>query len=239
MKTVNLAAYTRELHGKGAARRYRREGKVPAVLYGAGIDPVSIMVPALDFVKAARTAETMYMIVDLQFDGNGETKMALVRDVQTDPISGKLVHLDFLHVSSDRKLKMTVPVQLNGIPEGVKTHGGILQHIMRELEIEALPADIPDSIQLNVEELGIGDTIHVRELEQENIVILSDPRRTIVSVVPPTVIKEPTTAADAEAEAAGEAELVGEDGEAKPAEGEGGEEKKEEGKDDKKDDKKE
>jgi len=144
--------------------------------------------------------------------------------VQKDPITSKIVHIDFMHVSPERRLRLTVPVHLNGVPEGVKTHGGILQHIMRDLEIEALPADIPESIELNVEALGIGDSIHVRDITSENIVILSDLRRTIVTVVPPTVIKETVTTTDADAEAAGEPEVVGEGEE---AEGEGEKEKKE------------
>jgi len=131
-----------------------------------------------------------------------------------------------MHVSPERKLRLTVPVSLKGIPEGVKTHGGIVQHIMRVVEIEALPADIPESIEIDIEELGIGDSIHVRTITSENITILSDPRRTIVTVVPPTVIKEPVTIADADAEAAGEPEVLGEGEE---AEGEGEKEGEKEG----------
>ncbi len=234
MKTVDLVARTREEKGKGPARRCRVDGRTPGVLYGVSIDPQPLSVSTRDFVNAARSEKTVRLMVNLKFDDNGRTAMALVREVQQDPVNGRIVHIDFMHVSPDRKLKLTVPVKINGVPEGVKTRGGVMQWIMRELEIECLPAVIPESIEINVEELGIGDTIHVREISAEGVNILSDPRRTVVSVVPPTVIKEDVTTADADAEAAGEAEVVGEgeEGEAK-AEGEG-EEKKEEKQEDKK-----
>lgn len=235
MKTVDLAANTREEFGKGPNRRCRREGRLPGILYGIGIDPVPLSVAAREFVTAARNEKTVHIMVNLKFDGNGRSEMALVREVQKHPITGHILHIDFMHVSPDRKIKLTVPVNVKGIPEGVKTHGGILQHIMRELEVETLPANIPEAIELDVTQLGIGDTIHVRDFSYEGVTILSDPRRTMVSVVPPTVIKETVTTTDADAEAAGEPEVVGEEAEEgkeeKPAEGEakgesGGEEKK-------------
>lgn len=236
MKTVELAARTRVEKGKGPARRCRADGRIPGVLYGVSVAPQPLSVSTRDFVNAARGEKTVRMMVNLNFDGNGRTEMALVREVQQDPISGRIVHIDFLHVSPDRKLKLTVPIKLNGIPEGVKTRGGVLQFVMREVDVECLPADIPEAIELNVENLGIGDTIHVHEMPLEGVTILSDPRRTVVSVVPPTVIKETVTTADAEAEAAGEAEVVGEgeEGEAKAE----GDEKKDEKKEEKKEEKK-
>jgi len=223
MKTIDLTAFTREEFGKGPARRCRRQGRVPAILYGVDIDPVPLTVASREFVHAARREKTVHMMVNLKFDGNGRTEMALVRQVQRDPVSGYIIHIDFMHVSPNRKLKLTVPVHLRGTAEGVKTHGGILQHIMRELEIESLPANIPEFIEFDVSPLGIGDTIHVQDVSVERITILSDPRRTVVSVVPPTVIKEPVAEAPVEAEAAGAPELVGEEekAEEKPAEGEG------------------
>jgi large subunit ribosomal protein L25 len=230
MKTYDLVALARVASGKGSARQCRREGHIPAILYGVEFKPRALAVIAHDFATAARRAESVHIMVNLKLDGNGQTAMALVREVQKDPITGKIVHIDFMHVSPERKLRLTVPVHLKGIPEGVKTHGGILQHIMRDLEIEALPADIPESFEIDVEELGIGDSIHVRGIAHGNITILSDPRQTIVTVVPPTVIKETVTTADADAEAAGEPEVVGEgEGEGEKAEGEkeGDKEKKE------------
>jgi large subunit ribosomal protein L25 len=226
MKTVELAARTRELKGKGPARRCRADGRIPGVLYGISIEPQPLTVSTHEFVNAARGENTVRMMVNLKFDGNGRSEMALVRDVQKDPVTGRIVHIDFLHVSPDRKLKLTVPLKLIGIPEGVKTRGGVLQWIMRELEVECLPGNIPEIVELNVEALGIGDTIHVREIPIEGVTILSDLRRTVVSVVPPTVIKETVTTTDAAAEAAGEAEKVGEGEEgAESAEGKEGKEK--------------
>jgi large subunit ribosomal protein L25 len=225
MKTYDLIAYTRKAGGKGSARQCRREGRIPAILYGMDIKPRPLAVIARDFANAARRADTIHMMVNLQLDGNGQTAMALVREVQKDPLSNKIVHIDFLHVSPERELTLTVPVHLKGIPDGVKTHGGIVQHILRDLEIEALPANIPEFIEVEVEALGIGDSVHVRDIAHENVTILSDPRKTVVTVVPPTVIKETVTTAAAEAEAAGAPEVVGEE---EGEEGEGEKEKEKE-----------
>jgi len=208
MKAVDLAAKTRETIGRSTARKSRREGEVPAILYGIDMNPISLLVSAHEFTNAARRAETVHLMVNLKLDGNGRTEMALVREVQTDPVTARVLHIDFLHVSPERKLRMTVPVHLIGVPEGVRTHGGILQHIMRELEIETLPANIPELIKLDVAALGIGDAVHVRNVVLEGVEILSDPNQTIASVVPPTVIKETVPVATTEAEAAGAPEVI-------------------------------
>jgi len=236
MKTVELAARTRESKRKGPARRCRADGRIPGVLYGVSIEPQPLSVSTREFVNAARGENTVHMMVSLKFDGNGRSELALVRDVQKDPITGRIMHIDFLHVSPDRKLKLTIPVKLVGIPDGVKTRGGVLQFVMRELEVECLPAAIPEFVEFNVEALGIGDAIHVSQITLEGVTILTDPGRTVVSVVPPTVIKETVVTTDAEAEAAGEPEKVGEGEEGEEAAE--GEEKKETKKEEKKEEKK-
>ncbi len=215
MKAIALAAQRREQKGKGPARRCRADGRIPGVLYGVDIDPTPLSIPTREFMNAARGEDTVWLMVNLKFDGESSETMALIRDVQRDPINGKIKHIDFLHVSPTRKLSLRVPVVLKGTPEGVKL-GGVLQHIMRDLEVECLPKDIPEKFEIDVSELNIGDAVHVSDLKMENVEILAEERRAVVTVVPPTVIKEPTTTADAEAEAAGEPELVGEE-----AEGEG------------------
>jgi large subunit ribosomal protein L25 len=152
--------------------------------------------------------------------------MALIREIQHEPITGDILHIDFLHISPTQKIHITVPVTVVGIADGVKNFGGILQLISRELEIESLPSKIPDVITVDVSSLGIGDAIHVRdlaELAEEDVTYVTPADRTVVSVVPPTVIKEVVAAEDEEAaeegEAAGEPEVIGE-------KAEGGEEAK-------------
>jgi len=236
MKAVDLAVKTREIVGRSSARMTRRAGEVPAILYGIDMKPLALLVSAREFINAVRRAETVHMMVNLKLDGNGRTEMALVREVQTDPVTGRPVHIDFLHVSPERKIKMTVSVHLKGVPEGVRTHGGILQHVMRELAIETLPINIPEFIELDVAALGIGDAVHVRDIVMEGVTILSDSGQTIASVVPPTVIKETVPTVPTEAEAAGAPEVITEkkkEGEDESAE-EGAKAKKEDKKEEKK-----
>jgi large subunit ribosomal protein L25 len=222
MKAVPVIARKREGTGKGVARKLRASGVVPGVLYGEQTTPVPLELNRKEISTILRRAGSEHLLVDLTVTGNGgEPQMALVRDVQHDPINGEILHVDFLHISATSRIRITVPVHIVGTAIGVKDFGGILQHTARELEIESLPADIPDKIDVDVSELGIGDAIHVRDIEKEGITFVTALERTIVSVVPPTVIKEVVTAEvteEAEGEEGAEAKAEGE------GEGEGGKE---------------
>lgn len=226
MKAIPLAAEKRIGIGKELAKKLRAAGRVPGILYGEHTDPVSIELVERDLSAILRKASSEQILIDLTVNENGgEPQMALVRDVQHDPVTGAILHIDFLHISATKKIRVTVPIHIKGVPSGVKNFGGILQHILREVEVESLPADIPDMIDVDVSALEIGDALHVSGLAVEGVHFVTPADRTIVSVVPPTVIKEVTPVAEgAEGEAA-EGEAAEGEGAEKAAEGEGKEAK--------------
>lgn len=215
MKEVTLAATARAKTGKGAARQSRMAGNIPGVVYGPEIDPYSVEVNERDLRAAVKEASTS-AIFDLSIDGS-VTKV-VIRDIQRDPVTSKVTHLDFHAISMNRPLHITVPIHFIGTAIGVKSDSGILQTIIRELNISCLPKDIPDSVDIDVSELAVGDSIHVSELEVPNAKILTEGRRTVVVVAAPTVVTETVSTAEGE-------ELEGEEGaaEGEAAEGEASE----------------
>ena len=195
MAIVPLEGRVRPGTGKGPARSARRAGEIPGVIYGAGEKPTALAVPKKTFELAVKNAGSN-VIVALKLDGAAE-QTAIIREVQRDPISHDIIHLDFHHLSLTEKVTVEVTVHLVGTPDGVKNGGGILEHITRTVEIECLPTQIPGHLEADVTALGIGDSIHVRDLVIANAEILSDPDTTIATVVPPTVMTEPTAEAAA------------------------------------------
>jgi len=210
MKSLPLSVRPRTAAGKGGARQLRATGSVPAVLYGEHTAPVHLTVNAHEFATVLKKSSSEHILVDLSTAGGAPgTELALVKDVQHDPITGDVIHVDFLLILPTKKIRVTVPVRVRGVPDGVKNFGGILQHTMRDLEVEAVPADIPDVVDVDVSALGIGDALHVRDITVDRVTIVSAPERSIASVVPPTVVKEaaPAEAAPAES-AAGAPEVI-------------------------------
>jgi large subunit ribosomal protein L25 len=227
MKEIVLRARPREQSGKEYARKLRRNGFVPAVLYGPETETSHLEVETKTFLTLVRGGLGENVIVTLLLDDTEKGKRrVLVREVQRDPVTGDILHLDFHQISLTKKLTLEVPVHLVGTPLGV-ADGGILQHALRELQIECLPSAIPEKIEVDVSHLKIGDSVHVGDVTVQNAEILSDSKSSVVSVVPPTVFKEPEVAAPAAEE---EPELVGEKKEE-------GEEKKEEKKEEKEEEK--
>jgi large subunit ribosomal protein L25 len=188
MAVIALSGQRRERLGKGGARSSRREGLIPAVLYGHGEEPIPVSVGARDFQLALHTHRGGNPIVNLAVAGREYT--ALIRDVQYDPVSHDVLHLDFQHISLTETIEVSVPVRLVGLPVGVKDTGGILEHILREVEVRCLPTAIPASIDADVSGLNIGDSVHVRDLAAQDVTILTDPDAAVATVVPPTVIEE-------------------------------------------------
>jgi large subunit ribosomal protein L25 len=222
MAIVPLSGSLRERVGKGAARQSRRSGRIPAVVYGHGQAATTVAVDTQEFLSAIRHHEGGNIIVSLKLDGDEKT--ALIREVQRDPISQEILHLDFQEVLLTDKVRVEVSVHLVGSPRGVREGGGILEHINRQVEVECLATDIPGSIDADVTDLFIGDSFHVSDLQVQGVVILTDPGTTIATVVPPTVHEtpvEPTEGEAAEAEAE-EPEVIskGKEEEAESKEGE-------------------
>src|SRR3954464_10568893 len=157
-----LEAQPRTAGTKNDARRVRRGGKVPAVIYGAGKAALSVSVDPRQVTRILHSQTGHNTIFDLSVDG--ERTKAMIVDWQYEPIKGSLMHIDLKRIAMDQRLKVQVPIQLVGLPEGVKTQGGILEQVLREVEIECLPGDIPGHIEVNVEHLIFGVVIRVSDL---------------------------------------------------------------------------
>lgn len=222
MRDIPLSAQKREANGKGPARRDRAAGNIPGVVYGPEIESFAVSVDEKELHQALKKAGITSFIYTL--DVNGSENKVVLREIQRDPITSEIMHLDFHAISMNKPLYISIPITFVGTPRGVKSDGGIMQVAMRRLEISCLPKDIPEIIEVNVEDLGIGDSVHVSDVKLDKVDILDPEQRTIVVIAAPTVVAEPTTEEEElEAEA-----VEGEEGaEGEGAEGEG-EEKKEE-----------
>jgi len=181
---VKLAAGSRTTSGKGTARSVRRQGKVPAVIYGHGREPESLILDSAALGRALLGA-TVATMLEVQVDDRAPVR-ALIREVQRDPLrAANILHVDFYEVHADEKITVSVPVHLKGIPDGVRNFGGVLDHVRRELEIEVFPGDLPDSIDVDVTALAIGHSIFVRDIQLERAEILDDPDQPIATVGAP------------------------------------------------------
>lgn len=201
MAEVQLNVETRESVGTQVAKKLRAAEKIPGIYYIHGSKNIPIIIDRAELHSIWGTESGL---LDIIFDGKSH-KNAVIRDIQYDPIKGFPIHIDLMGIKMTEKLTINVPVQLIGTPEGVKTDGGILQQVQREIEVECLPSDIPSSIDIDVSELLIGDTVHVSDLKVENAEILTDLEAVIATVSAPRIAEEPTVSEEEE-EAEGSAE---------------------------------
>src|SRR5213592_1021652 len=202
---VSLAANPRTTTGKGAARQARFHGKVPAVIYGHGRETQPLEVEAKALEKALTGVEPASTIIELSVDG--KKTRTLIREIQRHPIRPDIIHVDFYEIHAEEKVKLKVPVHLVGNPDGVRNAGGVLDQVTREVEIEVMPENIPDRVELDVNALKIGDSLHVRELNIPNATILTLAELTIATVVPPRAEEVAVPTPEAAAEVA-EPELI-------------------------------
>ncbi len=201
---------------KNAARRVRVSGKIPAVVYGAGQDAVAVTVDPRVITKILYSDSGHNTIFDLNVEGAAIAK-AMIVDWQREPIKGKLLHIDLKRIAMDKMMRVSVPIQLIGTASGVKNQGGILEHVLREVEIECLPGDIPGHLDVDVSGLEIHGVIHVSDLPHSgSIKFLGDENATVAHV---TTVKEEAPAPEAVAAAATEPEVAkkGKTDEAAPA----------------------
>lgn len=206
---VTLAAATRSSRGKNAARRLRRDGQVPAVVYGGAEGDVAIAVEPKPLLRILHTESGLNTILDLEVEGNGNSQV-LVKAVQVDPLTDELLHVDFYRLAMDKVITVTVPVHLNGEASGVKQQGGLVDFVTREVQVECMPADIPERIDVDVTPLMIGDGIRMKDVAEGAIwTSVSDPETLLVHVVASKVdtVEE-------------EEEAAAEEGEPKPEEAE-------------------
>jgi large subunit ribosomal protein L25 len=181
-KQSTLKAEMRGEQGKEAAKRLRDSGRVPAVLYGRGFDAVSISVPAHDAELLFRSISVENTLVQLEIDGEKGPVQSLIREIQVHPYKPQLLHVDFYRIREGETVEVEIPVHLKGVPAGVRD-GGVLQHTVHDLRVRCLPTAIPESIDLDVSGLKLGDSIHVADVPvSEGVQILAEPDRTICSV---------------------------------------------------------
>ncbi len=223
---VSLSASLRTTNGKGAARQARFRGQVPAVIYGHGRETQSLAVEAKALEKALTGIVPESTIIELAVDGR-QTK-ALIREIQRHPTRPDIIHVDFYEIHAEEKVTLKVPVRLIGAPDGVRNAGGVLDQVNREVEIEVLPENIPDRVELDVTALRIGDSLHVRDLVIPNATILTHSDLTIATVLAPRAEEVAAPTPEAVAETA-EPELIRKVRE-EEGEGEAGAEAKAEGK---------
>ncbi|MCU0585296.1 MAG: 50S ribosomal protein L25/general stress protein Ctc [Desulfobacterales bacterium] len=164
MEQLELNATVRTGVGNGPARRLRQQGLVPAVLYGRAVAPVMLTVNGRDFERAVQKGSVRRTIVSLNLqNGAGTARTAIIKELQRHPVNGQFLHVDFYEIAMDRKLKVMVPVVTKGKAKG-EEFGGMLQIIEREIEVLCLPREIPGQIEVDVTELGVGDTLHVNDI---------------------------------------------------------------------------
>jgi large subunit ribosomal protein L25 len=200
MERLTIKTEKREERGKGAARSLRRNSIIPAVLYRGG-DSTPIKFSKKELTQFVNTTAGKQMMVTLQF-ADGESKLALMKEFQLDPVRGELLHADFFEVSLKEKVKVPVHITTVGEPIGVKRDKGILQFLFREIEVECLPDNIPSSIEIDISELEIGQSFHVRDIKvADDVKILTNPEEGIITVVAPVVEEVPAPVEEAEAEA--------------------------------------
>jgi large subunit ribosomal protein L25 len=193
---ANLQVATRTTTGKGAARSLRRQGQVPGVIYGHGREAESVAIDTTALNKMLIGISAATTILDVAIDGRPPVK-ALIREIQRDSLRpAEIIHLDLYEVRSDEEITLQVPIRLLGVPDGVRNFGGVLDHVLRELTIEVLPADIPEHVDLEVTALTIGHSLFVRDLTVAKAKILNDPDTPICTVVAPRTEEAPVAAVE-------------------------------------------
>ena len=185
MKSIQVSAEVRSSYGKNAARRLRSEGRIPAVLYGQREAALSLSVDPKDLLSILHSAAGHNTIFSLDVEKQGSTSVML-KEWQFDPIKGTLLHADLLRIAMDNALHVSVPVLPVGVAAGVKDQGGIFEFVLRQLEVECLPADIPEHITADISHLEIGSNLRVSDLTVDpKVKVLSDPDLVVAHVVPP------------------------------------------------------
>ncbi|MGB5381365.1 MAG: 50S ribosomal protein L25 [Acidimicrobiia bacterium] len=190
MQQETLRALKRTVSGSRPARRMRRDGQIPAVVYGVGIDTQEIAIERRSLLGVLNTEAGLNALINVQVE-DGDEVLTVAREVQRDPVRGDITHLDFIKVSLDIAIDAEVGLEFTGTPLGVKDEGGFIETIENAVMISALPTAIPTSIAVDISELGIGDTLKVEDLPvMEGVTYLTEPDRPLVTVLLPSVVEE-------------------------------------------------
>lgn len=191
MQFVSLNARKRDVKGSSSARRIRRTGEIPAVVYGAGGEHLLLVISKQAFSKILHTKAGEHAMVELRIDGgNGEEKLlTIIKEVQHDPITDYVIHVDFEQIRPDVPVEFNLPIEFVGTPAGVK-NGGVFTPLLRELTILCTPLDAPDSITVDVSGVEIGHSVHVKDISIPNAKILHSPEMPIATVILPKAVEE-------------------------------------------------
>lgn len=205
METIELKTTVRNTVGNGPARELRRQGHIPAVLYGPGKEPVLLSIDKNEFEKILKNQEISHLLLNLVIRNGKESKRtAMIKELQKNPVSQAFLHVDFYEISMDRKIRVNVPVVAIGRAQGVEL-GGVLQIIRRELEVLCLPGDIPAAFEVDITNLDIGDSIHVEDIPHaEGVEIPADVNFTVITVLSPKMEAEEEEEGEAAEAAEGE-----------------------------------
>jgi large subunit ribosomal protein L25 len=206
MERPVLKAEIREEVGKGSTKKLRTRGLIPAIFYGPRAKTIALMIDPKELAKTLQTeaGENVLIDLDIRKGDQSDRRVVMVKDIQIDPLQRVTLHTDFYEVAMDEMVTVEIPIHLIGKPEGTKM-GGILEQVLRMIEIQCLPGDIPKSIDIDVSSLKIGDSIHIQNIQVEKVKIFSDANLTIATVVPPVV--EEKKVEEVVAEAPEEAEV--------------------------------
>jgi large subunit ribosomal protein L25 len=220
MKSVSLNAFSRSLGRRAGAKKLRASGRIPAVIYGRQHKTQSLEVSAKEMEDLIHHSVSENLLVDLSVKDDAKPKrLALVQEIQHHPLSGNVLHVDFHEVAENEKVTIMVPVETVGEAAGVKTGGGVLEHVLFKLKVRALPKDLPEQIIIDVSSLELNRAIHIGEVKlPEGVEILGDKNIPVVSVAMPRTEEEEAAATEAGAVAAGDVEMIKE----KKEEGEAG-----------------
>jgi large subunit ribosomal protein L25 len=207
MASAQLSATPRDGRGKGSARSLRAQGQIPAVIYGHGRAPQSLAIDNRELEKLLSKISAESTVIELSMDG--KSARTLIREIQRHPFKRQILHVDFQELVAGEKVTVRIPIVLSGIPEGVRVDGGILDQTMRELEIEVDPANIPNRVDVDVNALRIGDSVHVRDIAlPEGVTLVGEADSTVCVVSAPRAVVE-TVVATEEVEATPEPEVIG------------------------------
>lgn len=207
MATVRLNAAVRDNAGKGAARTLRSKGQIPAIIYGHKRQPQALSINSRDLDKLLSSISAESTVIELSLDGT--MARTLIREIQRHPFKREILHVDFQELVAGEKVIVSIPIVLTGVPEGVRLGGGILDQTMRELEIKVDPADIPNHVEADVNQLQIGSSLHVRDLRiPEGVEVMDDPDASVCVVAAPRAVIEAAAATETP-DATAEPEVIG------------------------------
>jgi large subunit ribosomal protein L25 len=194
---AKLTVQTRAEVGRNAIKKVRKQGLIPGVIYGVGHEPINLEVNGrqLSTVLAHSSSENIQLELEIVDGENKRNSLAMIQEVQHHPLQRRILHVDFHAVSATEKITAEVPIETTGEPVGVKTGGGLLEHVLRDLEVECLPGDLPERIQVDVTNLDVNQSIHVKDLQlPAGVEAITDGDLTVVAVSAPRVEEEPTGA---------------------------------------------